>query len=102
MMGTKAGSQLEKIKMMRDVTEARVDRQIRDEAARDGFKVTEPQVAKLLTASKRLIQLRRALNEAKQIEANAKIAVEGFRQRRDMLIQHGATEREDRKGELRT
>ena len=36
-----------------------------------------------------------------QIEAIAKVAAKGFEQRRDMLIQHGATERKDKDGELR-
>jgi siroheme synthase len=67
-----------------------------------GEKVTEALLDKLVTRHERVTIVKKALNEAKQIEAIAKTAVEAFRHRKDMLVQHGATEREEMKGELVT
>lgn len=99
-LAASASRQVDDVSMLLEITEAKVYRKLRDDAAKKGEKVTEAQLEKLVNVHPQVVAMKRGKNEAKQIEANAKAAVEGFRQRRDMLIQEGASQREERKGEL--
>ena len=101
-LAAKAARQVDNIKLLLENTEAAVYRVLRDRMVAAGEKVTESLLDKMVTRHERVIKVKRALNEARQIEAVAKVAVEGFRHRKDMLVQHGATEREEMKGELVT
>jgi hypothetical protein len=96
----KASRQVDDLKMVLEVTEAKVYRIMRDEFAKAGTKTTEAQLDKSVSVHPQVIAVKRALNEAKQIEAMAKTAAEGMRHRRDMLIQQGLISREEMKGEL--
>jgi hypothetical protein len=98
----KAARQVDNVKLLLENTEAAVYRVLRDKMVASGEKVTEALLDKLVTRHERVTIVKKALNEAKQIEAIAKTAVEAFRHRKDMLVQHGATEREEMKGELVT
>ena len=100
-LAAKASRQVNDLKLVLEATESAVYRVLRGKALEADEKVTEAQLAKSVSASKRVLTIKRALNEAKHIEAIAKGAVEGFNHRRDMLVQDGATSREERKGELR-
>jgi len=97
---SRASRQVDDLKMLLEVTEAKVYRRIRDEVAAKGEKVTEAQLEKLVATHPQVIEVKKALNEAKQIEANAKIAVEAFRHRKDMLVSQGLLAREELKGEV--
>lgn len=97
-----ASRQVDDVKLLLENTEAAVDRKIRDEAATTGTKTTEPQLEKLVARHPKVIAMKKALNEAKQIEKIAKIAVEAFRHRKDMLVQVGANERKEMEGEIVT
>lgn len=101
-LAAKAARQVDNIKLLLENTEAAVYRVLRDRMATAGEKFTETLLDKMVSRHERVIAVKKALNEAKQIEAVAKVAVEGFRHRKDMLVQHGATEREEMKGELVT
>jgi hypothetical protein len=89
----RASRQVDDVSMLLEITESRIYRKLRDEAAKSGSKMTETQLEKEVNVHPQMIAMKRAKNEAKQIEGNAKAAVEAFRQRRDMLIQEGATQR---------
>lgn len=95
-----SAAQVDKFKMLLETAEARVYRQIRDAADLAGKKVTEPLINSEVANNLKILQIKKALNEAKQIESLAKTAVEAFRHRRDMLVQHGLIEREEMKGSL--
>lgn len=97
----KASAQVDTVKLLLENAEAAVYRMERDKAADAGEKVTEALLEKRVIRHPRVISMKKALNEAKQVEAVAKIAVESFRHRKDMLVQHGAQAREELKGELR-
>ena len=99
-LASKAAKQVDDLKMLLEVTESKVGRKTRDNLASDGVKSTEAQIANLVQTHSQVITLRKALNEARQIEAVAKTAVEGFRHRRDMLVQAGLISREEMKGEV--
>ena len=100
-LSAKASRQVDDMKMLLENAEAAVDRKIRDEKAKLGEKVTEPMMEKLVARHPQVINVKKALNEARQIEAIGKIAVEAFKNRKDMLVQHGARERAELEGEVR-
>lgn len=102
MLAAKASRQVNELKNVMEQAHSRIDRMLRDKAAVAGEKSTEPQLERAINAHPTIITIKRAINEARQVEDIAKYAVEAFRQRRDMLIQQGATEREERRGEVRT
>src|SRR5665213_206665 len=97
----KASRQVDDLKMVLEATESKVYREIRDEATKAGDKVTEAQLEKMVIGSPNVLAIKRAVNEAKQIEAITKAAVEGFKDRKDMLVQQGADSRAERSGEMR-
>lgn len=97
----KASKQVDDMKMLLENAEAAVYRRLRDTAATAGEKITEAQLEKAVARHPQVVAYKRAVNEAKQVESVAKIAVEGFKHRKDMLVQHGATSREEMKGEVR-
>jgi hypothetical protein len=97
---SKASRQVDDVKMVLEVTEAKVYRKLRDAALTAGTKMTETMLDKAVSISEPVIAIKRALNEAKQIEAQAKTAVEAFRHRRDMLIQQGFLHAQEMKGEV--
>lgn len=96
-----ASKQVDVIKMLLENTEAAISKMIRHELAEAGEKATEPAIAARIARHNRVIAMKKALNDAKRIEATGKIAVEAFRHRRDMLVQAGLISREELKGELR-
>lgn len=97
-----ASRQVDTLKLLVETAESAVYRREREEALNAGTKLTEVQLEKLVSRHSKVIDMKKALIEAKQIESIAKTAVEAFKQRRDMLVQSGATEREERKGEVVT
>jgi hypothetical protein len=99
-LASKAARQVDIAKLLLENTEAAVYKLLRDKAANDGEKVTEVQLEKMIARHPRVNSMKKSLNEAKRIEASAKVAVEAFRHRRDMLVQMGLISREEMKGEL--
>ena len=100
-LAAEAARQVDVVKLLLENTEAAVSKLIRDEIASTGEKLTEAAIAARIARHPRVIAMKKALNEAKRVEATAKIAVESFRHRRDMLVQMGLISREEMKGELR-
>lgn len=100
LLAAQASRQVDDLKLMLEVTEAKVYRKLRDEAAATGAKTTEAQLEKAVLVHPQVIEVKKALNEARQIEAKAKTAAEAMRHRRDMLVQTGLISREEMKGEL--
>src|SRR5690606_19375567 len=95
-----AAHQVDVVKMLLESTEATVYKLLRDEAVKASEKVTEAQLEKMVARHSNVVAMKRALNAAKRVEAQSKTAVEAFRHKRDMLVQLGATSREELKGEL--
>jgi hypothetical protein len=99
-LAAKASRQVDVVKLLLENTEAAVYKLLRDEAAVNGEKVTETLLEKMVSRHARVIAMKKSLNEAKRVESTAKIAVESFRHRRDMLVQMGLISREEMKGDL--
>lgn len=97
-----ASHQVDVVKLLLESAEAAVYKVLRDQAATKAEKVTEAQLEKLVARHARVVSMKKALNEAKRVEAIGKTAVEAFKQRRDMLVQQGAVAREELKGEVFT
>ena len=103
--GTKAAEaerQVQDFERVLEETEAKLDKKIRIALLNEGVKITEAMIEKEIKRHPVYIQVNKALIEAREIAAKLKIATEAFRHRRDMLIQVGATHREERKGEIAT
>lgn len=100
-LAQQAAHQTDRLKSKLDLTEAKIDKEIRDEAADKGSKVTEKYIANQIILDKRYQKALENYHEAKMISGLTKEALDAFRQRRDMLIQVGADLREEMKGELR-
>ena len=99
-LAAKASKQVDDLKLFLEITESKVYRLIRDKAVKDGTKLTEVQLEKQVSIYEKVLEFKRALNEAKQVEAISKVAVEAFRHRKDMIVQQGALNREEMRGEL--
>lgn len=97
----KAQLQADRLKSMLELTEARLDKEIRRELSESGTKKTEGAIAAEIKMDDRYIEANNSYLEAKMVASMAKTTSESFMQRRDMLIQIGKDQREDRKGELR-
>jgi hypothetical protein len=89
------------LKLKREVMEAKVAKQMRDEAAESGKKITETQISKDLILDPRVMQAHLNYNEAKVQAQLGRDALEAMKHRRDMLVQRGVSEREERKGATR-
>lgn len=99
-LAAKASRQVDNLKATLEIVEAAVYRSVRDACVKEGTKVTETMIDKSVSVHPRVRAIKRALNEARQIESNAKTAVEAFRHRRDMLVQQGLISREEMKGDV--
>lgn len=97
----KASKQLNDLKITLEAAESKVYRRIRDDYVTAGTKITEAALEKEVAAHPTIRGIKRAINEAKQVEAIAKGVVEAFGQRKDMLVQAGARDRAELEGEIR-
>lgn len=97
----KASRQVNDFKIKLEAAESKVYRQLRDKFTDEGKKVTEAFLEKEVAAHPAIQAIKRAINEAKQIEAIAKATNEAFADRKDMLVQSGAKDRAELEGELR-
>lgn len=95
-----ASKQADTVKMLLESTEAAIYNQLRHDALVSGDKMTENQLDKAVARHPRVSAMKQSLNEARRVESVAKMAVEAFRHRRDMLVQMGLLSRDERKGEL--
>lgn len=100
-IAAKAMAQTAKTKLTRDAILARVSQTYRDEAAAEGKKITEKALEELVSKDTTAIRIRKAYIEAQAIEDECKAALEAIKHRRDMLIQIGANQREEMKGDAR-
>lgn len=85
-----------------EVIEAKTSLEVRNKAVEDKVKVTEAMIDQAVTLNSEVMKARIAYNTAKAHTQLAHHAVEAFRQRRDMLIQLGASYREEMKGAVST
>ena len=100
MQAAKAVEQMDNLKLALDVKEAQLNTFHREALLKSVGKVTEAMVSNAVLTDPRYIKVRKAYNESKGVLEMLKASTEAFRQRRDMLVQLGATAREERKGEM--
>jgi hypothetical protein len=89
-----------RMKLKVEIARAKAYRAIRDEAVANKEKKTEGQIEAEVLRNTEYITSVFHHNEAKSLLALAHSAMEAFKQRRDMLVQLGASEREELKGDL--
>lgn len=90
---SRAQYQVDRFKQLLEVREAQKAKQIRDEAAQEGRKITEKLLEQEVAMSPVVIKHRKALNEAKQVYEMMRIALDALRQKKDMVIQFGVRHR---------
>lgn len=95
-----AAKQVDDLKLRQSIVESKLDKELRDEAAASGTKITESQLGKDIMRKREFVEVSMMVNEAKMIEGLIKGACEALRQKRDMLIQIGVGRREEMKGDL--
>lgn len=100
-LAARAAAQAASTKLLRDVTEAKVSQEVRSRALDDKEKVTEAVISERVTLDPRTKAVNKAYIRATEIEGELKSAAEAMRQRRDMVIQLGASSREEAKGTAR-
>jgi len=99
-IAARAQKQADDMKMILEITEGKVDKDLRNQAAAAGEKITEASLSKALVRSSKYVEALRRYNDARMIADLARNALEAFKQRRDMLVQIGVTQREEMKGDL--
>lgn len=99
-LSSRASRQYDHLKQRAEIVASKVDKELRDQAADEGKKVTEAALGKELARDRRVVAANKLVNEARMIADLAKNALEAFKQRRDMLVQIGLMQREEMKGEL--
>lgn len=97
----KAAQQLSRLKVMVNMTWAKLDKEIRDRAASEGIKLTEKAIETEIERSRAYVEAKINANEAEAIDRLIRDALEAFKQRRDMLIQNGVVNRVEMEGEMR-
>jgi hypothetical protein len=101
-LAAQAEKQVADLDLLLEVKISQVAKAMRDAPVEAGKKKpSETQLDKDVLLHPQVIQLRRAINEAKMIHSIAKTTLKALEQRRDMLVGLGAKDREVMKGELR-
>ena len=95
-----AAYQTSVFKIRRNAVEANVIREMRENYEKAGTKISETRLNTEVMTDTRYVKAQRDYSKAQYEEELAKNAFEAIRQRRDMLIQMGLSDREDKKGEL--
>ena len=90
-----------KLKQILEITEAKVDGEIRAQYEGAGKPPTEAQIKSKIVRHTEVIAAQRAYNKAKTIQQLCKHAVDAFRHRKDMLIQVSFNRRAEIQGEIR-
>lgn len=96
----KAAYQTGEFKLKRDVQMARVSKNLRENPPSDK-KLTESALSELVQDDPRVQSIIAAYLRAGEVEAVLKGAVEALKHRKDMIVQLGASSREEAKGEVR-
>tara|TARA_R110000851_G_C13102760_1_gene569365 strand:- start:99919 stop:100434 length:516 start_codon:yes stop_codon:yes gene_type:complete len=99
-LSAKASHQLNNFKMLVDLQSSKIDKEIRDNAAAEGIKLTEAKITNAIKCDARYVKAQQTLNEASMASDIARGAVESFRHRRDMLVQIGKDARDERSAKL--
>lgn len=94
----RAETQYERILNAFDLSEARRDRELREEATRAGEKVTETKLKSMLAADGKLWTVRQAVLEAREEVGYLKGTLEALKQRKDGLMQLAMNARQELQG----
>jgi len=100
-VSAQASLQSDRLKTRLEYVEAVIHKEFHDQAVETKTKVTEAGITKMTKLDTRYQKAAKDYNEAKMVAAAAKSTVEAFTHRRDMLVQIGKGQREDRLGDLR-
>lgn len=90
----------ENSKLKLDIIRAELDKEIREEAASSGTKITEAYIEQEVLRRERFVTGKRIVIEKKARYEMLNNILEAFRHKKDMMIQFGMQMREEMRGEL--
>lgn len=88
-------------KQVLEVTSSKVAREMRDEAAENGNKITEASINSKLPTDPRVMKAQKALSRAKADYEAGKVTLEALRHKKDMMIQIGVNRRSELENKIR-
>jgi hypothetical protein len=100
-LASKARVQYERIKMMADVYDAKLNAKHREAILAAGDKATEASVTAAVKSDPAWAAIQMRVIEARGVHEIANGACEAFKQRSSMIIQTAADRRKEREGEMR-
>lgn len=83
------------LKLKLEMIESEIDKELRDEAAVSGTKITEKMIEQAISRDERYVKAKMSHNDAKATDQMLRDILEAFKQRRDMMIQVGLTRRDE-------
>jgi hypothetical protein len=89
------------LKIKLEAAESMVYREVRDDLVKQGVKVTEKLIEQEINAHRKILAIKLAINEAKQVWEVAKSVYEAFDDRQKMLMGAGAKDRVELQGDMR-
>jgi hypothetical protein len=90
-----ATKKMDNFKLRIDAVEAELDKQIRNEAAESGTKITEKAIEQNILRDEKYVKAVMSYNDAKAVSQMLRDILDAFKQRKDMLIQVGLTRRDE-------
>lgn len=100
-IAAQARKEYDTVSLALETAKAKVDLAIREDALKKGEKLTENKVSSMVQLHPQVQSLVEKRNEAREMLEVTQAMCKGFEQRKDMLIQRGAFERQERNGEMR-
>lgn len=91
-----AQMQSDKFKSRVELLESHIAQELRDEAINNGTKITEAAIKQSIAGDKRYVKAQLMLSKAKAQLDFAKNVLEALKQRKDMIIQIGVAQRQER------
>lgn len=92
-----ASKKMDNLKLRMEIFEAEADKQVRDDAATTGAKITEKVVEAAITRNEKYTKAVMSYNDAKATHQMLRDILDAFKQRKDMLMQIGLTRRDELK-----
>lgn len=96
-----AERQVADLKLRLEAAESIVYREVRDSLLKQNVKITEKLIEMEVNAHRKILAIKIAINEAKQVFEVAKSVYEAFDDRQKMLMSAGAKDRVEMQGDMR-
>ena len=96
-----ASKKMDNYKLRIGVIEAELDKELRDDAAKSGTKITENAIEQAISRDEKYTKAVMAYNDAKATAQMLRDVLDALKQKKDCLIQVGLTMRDEFKAQMR-